>query len=114
MISAVTFWTNSGALAGTASRMVSVLVTSAGIVDAVDTLDGDFRAANVHLNDLATLAAIGIFDGGLDHFHRFFFGQHAGNLEERRLHDDIDTPTQANRLGDRRYRRSRRTWLSCR
>jgi len=54
----------------------------------------------VHLNDFFAFLGISFFDGALNGGNGFVFRQHAGDGEERRLHDDINAGTHTGFLGD--------------
>ena len=54
----------------------------------------------VHLDDFFALLLVGLFNIGLDHANRFFFGKHSGELEEGGLHHSVDALSEASLLGD--------------
>ena len=70
------------------------------ILHFLDSGEGGVDGGNVRVDDVFSLAAVGLDDGLLDQVDRFVLGKNTGNLEERRLHDDVDPGSHALFLGD--------------
>ncbi len=61
---------------------------------------GGIDGIEVTLHDLAPLATVSLFYRMLDLFDGFISWQYAGDGKETGLHDGVDTPSHARRLGD--------------
>ncbi len=94
-ITAVTFWTKSGASSETMGGRLKVEVTASGTLDLVQMIQGRIDRGEVLLDQHLTLLAVGLLDGFLDLLDGFRLGQDVGQSEEAGLHDGIETTTHA-------------------
>ena len=62
--------------------------------------NGAVNSNVVHTNDLVTLFAVRLLDGGLEGVDRLVLRQHAGDGEEAGLHDRIDACAETQLMGE--------------
>ena len=99
-ITAVTFWTKSGACSETSGGRPCACADRRRHRNLVQVRERLIDDLAVPAHDLGPALAVGLLDRLLDVVDRFVARQHAGDREEAGLHDGVDARAHAGALGE--------------